>query len=68
MTKYVLVINNIYAIVKELLMHYYHTFPSGNRISLVGSVITIFDPWGRKVRQYFYSNHKAAKSVFMSLV
>jgi len=49
-------------------MHYYHTFPNGNRISLVGTVITIFDPWGRKVRQYFYINHKNAKQVFMSLV
>lgn len=49
-------------------MHYYHNFPSGFRISLVGSVITIFDPWGHKVKQYFYNNHKNAKQVFMSLV
>lgn len=49
-------------------MAYWHTFPSGNRISLVGTVITIFDPWGRKIRQYFYSTHKNAKQVFMSLV
>ena len=48
-------------------MHYYLDF-QGYRLSLVGSVITIFDSSGRKVRQYFYSNHKAAKSVFMSLV
>lgn len=49
-------------------MHYYHNFSNGVRISLVGSVITIFNPSGEKVRQYFYSSHKNAKSVFMSLV
>ena len=49
-------------------MHYYHNFSNGVRISLVGSVITIFNPLGEKVRQYFYSNHKNAKTVFMSLV
>ena len=49
-------------------MHYYHTFPNGNRISLVGPVITIFNDDGRKVRQYFYSSHEIAKRVFLSLV
>lgn len=48
-------------------MHYSIDF-QGYRLSLVGSVITIFDSSGRKVRQYFYSNHKAAKTVFMNLV
>ena len=49
-------------------MHYYKDFSSGYRLSLVGSVITIFDSSGHKVRQYFYSNHENAKKVFMSLV
>lgn len=48
-------------------MHYYLDF-KGYRLSLVGSVITIFDSVGRKVRQYFYSTHEIAKRVFMSLV
>ena len=48
-------------------MHYYTDF-NGYRLSLVGSVITIFDSSGHKVRQYFYNSHKDAKKVFMSLV
>lgn len=48
-------------------MHYYTDF-KGYRLSLVGSVITLFDSSGRKLRQYFYSNHENAKKVFMSLV
>lgn len=48
-------------------MHYYKDF-KGYRLSLVGSVVTIFDLSGRKLRQFFYSNHKIAKAVFMSLV
>lgn len=48
-------------------MHYYQDFSNGVRISLVGSVITIYS-FGRKIRQYFYSSHKNAKMVFMSLV
>ena len=48
-------------------MHYSIDF-QGYRLSLVGSVITIFDSVGRKVRQYFYSSHEIAKKVFMSLV
>ena len=48
-------------------MHYYADF-NGYRLSLVGSVITIFNDDGRKVRQYFYSSHEIAKRVFMSLV
>lgn len=48
-------------------MHYSIDF-QGYRLSLVGSVITIFDLSGRKLRQFFYSNHKIAKAVFMSLV
>lgn len=48
-------------------MHYSIDF-QGYRLSLVGSVITIFDSSGRKVRQYFYSSHENAKRVFMSLV
>lgn len=48
-------------------MHYYLDF-QGYRLSLVGSVITIFDSLGQKVRQYFYSDHKTAKQVFMDLV
>jgi hypothetical protein len=49
-------------------MHYYKDFSSGFRLSLVGSVITIFDSSGHKVRQYFYNSHEDAKQVFMSLV
>lgn len=49
-------------------MHYYKEFSSGYRISLVGSVITIFDSLGRKVRQYFYKSKTDAKSVFFKLV
>lgn len=48
-------------------MHYYLDY-LGFRLSLVGSVITIFDSLGQKVRQYFYSDHKTAKQVFMDLV
>lgn len=48
-------------------MHYYIDF-KGYRLSLVGSVITVFDSSGHKVRQYFYNSHKDAKHVFMSLV
>lgn len=48
-------------------MHYYLDFQN-YRLSLVGSVITIFNDDGRKVRQYFYSSHEIAKRVFMSLV
>ena len=47
-------------------MHYYLDF-DGYRLSLVGSVITIFNCEGKKVRQYFYSSHNIAKRVFMSL-
>lgn len=53
--------------IRGYFMHYYHDFSNGIRISLVGSVITIYS-FGRKIRQYFYSSHKNAKMVFMSLV
>lgn len=49
-------------------MHYSFDFSNGVRISLVGSVITVFSPLGKKLRQYFYSSHENAKKVFMSLV
>ena len=48
-------------------MHYYKDF-NGYRMSLVGSVITVFNSKGSKIRQYFYSSHENAKRVFMSLV
>lgn len=48
-------------------MHYSFDF-QGYRLSLVGSVVTIFDSSGRKLRQFFYSSHEIAKKVFMSLV
>ena len=47
-------------------MHYYLDF-KGYRLSLVGSVITIYNLSGCKIRQFFYSNHENAKRVFMSL-
>ncbi len=51
---------------RRCFMHYYLDF-NGYRLSLVGSVITIFNCEGKKVRQYFYSSHNIAKRVFMSL-
>ena len=48
-------------------MHYSIDF-QGYRLSLVGSVITIYNTKGCKLRQFFYSSHENAKRVFMSLV
>ena len=48
-------------------MHYYLDF-KGFRLSLVGSVITVYNSSGCKLRQFFYSSHENAKRVFMSLV
>ena len=49
-------------------MHYYATNELGQRLSLVGSVITLYDVDGRKLRQWFYDSKDEAKKVFMSVV
>ena len=49
-------------------MHYYATNELGQRLSLVGSVITLYDSDGRKLRQWFFDTKYQAKKVFMSVV
>ena len=49
-------------------MLYYATNSLGQRLSLVGSVITLYDVDGRKLRQWFYDSKAKAKKVFLSVV
>ncbi len=49
-------------------MHYYTTNELGQRLSLVGSVITMYDSDGRKLKQWFYKTKDQAKKVFLSVV
>lgn len=49
-------------------MLYFATNSLGQRLSLVGSVITLYDSDGRKLRQWFYDSKDEAKKVFMSVV
>lgn len=48
-------------------MHYYRDFSNGFRLSLVGSVITVFNSKGYAVKRYFYKCHKDAVKAFFSV-
>ena len=40
----------------------------GYRLSLVGSVITLYDDKGAKLRQWFYDSKEEAKAVYFACV
>ena len=48
-------------------MHYYFE-KNGRRLSLVGTVITLFDKDGHKIKQWFYESKWEAKKVFLAVV
>ena len=48
-------------------MHYYFE-KNGRRLSLVGTVITLFDENGKKLRQWFFDYKWEAKRVFLAVV
>ena len=48
-------------------MHYYFE-KNGRRLSLVGTVITLFDENGNKIKQWFYKYKWEAKKVFLAVV
>ena len=48
-------------------MHYYFE-KDGRRLSLVGTVITLFDENGRKLKQWFFDYKWEAKKVFLAVV
>ena len=49
-------------------MHYYSVNSKGQRLSLVGSVITLFDDNGFKLKQWFFDDKREAMQAFMSVV
>ena len=48
-------------------MHYYFE-KNGRRLSLVGTVITLFDEKGHKIKQWFYNSKWEARKVFLAVV
>lgn len=48
-------------------MHYYKDYKNGFRLSLVGSVITVFNSDGYAIRRFIYKNHKDAVKAFFSV-
>lgn len=49
-------------------MHYYAENYFGDRLSLIGTTITLFDHTGKKLCHWFYKTKEEAKKSFFAMV